>query len=92
MKVIAAEGEHKASSALAQAAHVIEQSPHALQVSENVLIHILNYLYYSSDIYKLLTLYQPNITLQLYSPCLSTWLISNEKIPTGKEQSDQFSP
>ena len=31
-KVIAAEGEHKASSALKEAAHVIEESPHALQV------------------------------------------------------------
>ena len=31
-KVIAAEGEHKASSALAQAADVIQESPHALQV------------------------------------------------------------
>ena len=32
LKVIAAEGEHKASSALAQAADVIQESPHALQV------------------------------------------------------------
>jgi len=31
-KVIAAEGEHKASSALREAAHVIEDSPHALQL------------------------------------------------------------
>jgi len=31
-KVIAAEGEHKASSALAQAADVIQESPHALQL------------------------------------------------------------
>merc|ERR1719394_1488026 len=31
-KVIAAEGEHKASSALKEAAHVIEESPHALQL------------------------------------------------------------
>ena len=31
-QVIAAEGEHKASSALKEAAHVIEESPHALQV------------------------------------------------------------
>ena len=30
--MIAAEGEHKASSALKEAAHVIEDSPHALQV------------------------------------------------------------
>ena len=31
--MIAAEGEHKASSALKEAAHVIEDSPHALQVT-----------------------------------------------------------
>merc|ERR1719410_2914215 len=31
-KVIAAEGEHKASSALKEAAHVIEDSPHALRL------------------------------------------------------------
>ena len=37
-KVIAAEGEHKASSALKEAAHVIEESPHALQVAQS---HIL---------------------------------------------------
>ena len=40
LKVIAAEGEHKASSALAQASHVIEESPHALQVS-SILSHTL---------------------------------------------------
>ena len=34
LQVIAAEGEHKASSALKEAAHVIEESPHALQVSK----------------------------------------------------------
>ena len=45
-KVIAAEGEHKASSALAQAADVIQESPHALQVTDhysNTNNH-LNYL------------------------------------------------
>ena len=35
MQVIAAEGEHKASSALDQAALVIEESPHALQVGQS---------------------------------------------------------
>ena len=35
VQVIAAEGEHKASSALAQAALVIEESPHALQVGQS---------------------------------------------------------
>ena len=34
VQVIAAEGEHKASSALAQAALVIAESPHALQVGQ----------------------------------------------------------
>ena len=36
-QVIAAEGEHKASSALKEAAHVIEDSPHALQVNNTTL-------------------------------------------------------
>ena len=40
-KVIAAEGEHKASSALKEAAHVIEESPHALQV---FFMHFLKHL------------------------------------------------
>ena len=35
LQVIAAEGEHKASSALKEAAHVIEESPHALQVGQH---------------------------------------------------------
>ena len=34
--MIAAEGEHKASSALKDAAHVIAESPHALQVSSQL--------------------------------------------------------
>ena len=37
-KVIAAEGEHKASSALKEAAHVIEESPHALQVARSQIL------------------------------------------------------
>ena len=37
-KVIAAEGEHKASSALKEAAHVIEESPHALQVAQSNIL------------------------------------------------------
>ena len=40
MQVIAAEGEHKAASALAQAALVIEESPHALQVGQSILLPI----------------------------------------------------
>ena len=35
MQVIAAEGEHTASSALAQAALVIKDSPHALQAGQS---------------------------------------------------------
>ena len=37
-QVIAAEGEHKASSALKEAAHVIEDSPHALQVNMKMML------------------------------------------------------
>ena len=40
-KVIAAKGEHKASSALALAADVIQESPHALQVSYYIIPHTL---------------------------------------------------
>ena len=43
-KVIAAEGEHKASNALKDAAHVIQKSPHALQVGENDHDHDYAYL------------------------------------------------
>ena len=42
MQVIAAEREHKASSALAQAAQVIEESPHALQVGHRFYNFITN--------------------------------------------------
>ena len=42
-KVIAAEGEHKASSALKEAAHVIEESPHALQVAQSYFIIKTNF-------------------------------------------------
>ena len=38
-KVIAAEGEHKASRALRQAAEVIVDSPAALQVKQNVVFN-----------------------------------------------------
>ena len=48
-KVIAAEGEHKASSALAQAAHVIEESPHALQVSEYLCLSSYK-IYFSASV------------------------------------------
>ena len=37
-KVVAAEGEQKASHALQEAAQVIQGSPHALQVSQDILI------------------------------------------------------
>ena len=47
VKVIAAEGEHKASSALAAAADVIQESPHALQVSPAILSHTLLLTTYS---------------------------------------------
>ena len=36
LQVIAAEGEQKASDALKQAAEVIQQSPHALQVGREI--------------------------------------------------------
>ena len=36
-KVVAAEGEQKASHALQEAAQVIQSSPHALQVSQDIL-------------------------------------------------------
>ena len=42
MQVIAAEGEHKAAGALAQAAHVIAESPHALQVGQRFAIFTPN--------------------------------------------------
>ena len=51
-KVIAAEGEHKASRALRHAAEVITDSPAALQVNLNILSNITNLLTLSFDIYK----------------------------------------
>ncbi len=42
-KVIAAEGEHKSSRALAQAAAVIASSPAALQVLHQCLLHIISH-------------------------------------------------
>ena len=51
-KVIAAEGEHKASRALKHAAEVITDSPAALQVLELMLIFCF-YKMFSSDIFKL---------------------------------------
>ena len=39
-KVIAAEGEHKASRALRQAAEVIVDSPAALQVHTNIILKL----------------------------------------------------
>ena len=41
-KVIAAEGEHKSSRALAHAAEIISQTPAALQVKSNNLIRFLD--------------------------------------------------
>ena len=51
-KVIAAEGEHKASRALKHAAEVITDSPAALQVSDFIKISFYNQMF-SSDIFKL---------------------------------------
>ena len=51
-KVIAAEGEHKASRALKHAAEVITDSPAALQVSDFIKISFY-YQMFSSDIFKL---------------------------------------
>ena len=49
LQVIAAEGEQKASSALKDAAEVIQQSPHALQVSRGYWHHFWRlFLNYSS--------------------------------------------
>ena len=52
-KVIAAEGEHKASRALRHAAEIIHESPAALQV--NIYSHgfIVKYISFSCDISKL---------------------------------------
>ena len=44
-KVIAAEGEHKASRSLRQAAEVIMDSPAALQVKYNLIFHFTSKLY-----------------------------------------------
>ena len=41
MKVIAAEGEHKASRALRHAAEVIADSPAALQVTRRIMVAIM---------------------------------------------------
>jgi erythrocyte band 7 integral membrane protein len=41
-KVIAAEGEHKASRALKHAAEIIKDSPAALQVKFYLFLHTLN--------------------------------------------------
>ena len=51
-KVIAAEGEHKASRALKHAVEVITDSPAALQVSDFIKISFYNQMF-SSDIFKL---------------------------------------
>ena len=81
LQVIAAEGEHKASSALKEAAHVIEESPHALQVSKQfntvpsvpvslcgkTKVHILKY-------------FTPDSQIRHSSPIMSP-TASNMKIP-----------
>ena len=64
-KVIAAEGEHKASRALRHAAEVIAESPAALQVVISIwhkILHILIMWTFSCDISKLWTAYQPRTT------------------------------
>ena len=52
--MIAAEGEQKASSALREAAEVIQQSPHALQVNkQNRFIKFKDYVLASFDTSRL---------------------------------------
>ena len=51
-KVIAAEGEHKASRALRHAAEVIMENPAALQVDEKNCVRIIDIIIYSCDISK----------------------------------------
>ena len=46
-KVIAAEGEHKASRALRQAAEVIIDSPAALQVATNLNLNLFMPIFFS---------------------------------------------
>ena len=76
-QVIAAEGEQKASSALREAAEVIQQSPHALQVYtgagklKNEAKPFHPFLF-SSGIYRLSTRYQLNTTQLSSSRC--QWL------------------
>ena len=61
-KVIAAEGEHKASRSLRQAAEVIMDSPAALQVIIMATHHHSSSSCYSYATYRLSTVYQQNIT------------------------------
>ena len=70
-KVIAAEGEHRASRALRHAAEVIVDSPAALQVSNNYIkSKIKNYPQYSSSgTCKLSTASLPRTTALSSSPC-----------------------
>ena len=72
VKVIAAEGEHKASSALAAAADVIQESPHALQVSPALLR-------YSPTHYTLHTAAQVSANSQLNI----SWTQLNYNIPNA---------
>ena len=73
-KVIAAEGEHKASRALKHAAEIITDSPAALQV-----VHIIThfsvatfqlFIVKSSATFKLSTTSLPRTIAQSYSQCL----------------------
>ena len=86
LQVIAAEGEHKASSALKEAAHVIEESPHALQVSQHfntVPIHHCPCLSLSQNKnwkIHILKYFTPDSQIRHSSPIMSP-TASNMKIP-----------
>ena len=71
-KVIAAEGEHKASRALRHASEIIAESPAALQVFYfSILDVMIKGLYFSSDISRHLTVFQLKIIALSSSPFLS---------------------
>jgi hypothetical protein len=71
-KVIAAEGEHKASRSLRQAAEVIMDSPAALQVNQIGPITIKIFCFFSYATFKHLTAYLQSTTVQSSSLSLLT--------------------
>ena len=81
LQVIAAEGEHKASSALKEAAHVIEESPHALQVGQhfNTVPNVPVYLCGKTKVH-ILKYFSPDSQIRHSSPIMSP-TASKMKIP-----------